>query len=121
MLLFRIGWWVFCWMRRTYPQVQKKYGGTVGVTAVGMFGKGAGWGIPINDHTIDLTLGGIVSKPGVVDRQIAIRDYPSMTVSFDHAIIDGAPAARFTEWLKELIESGYGLTESVVAGPVVAR
>lgn len=115
MLLIRIGWWVFCWMRRTYPQVQKKYGGTVGVTAVGMFGKGAGWGIPINDHTIDITLGGIAEKPGVVDGQIAIHEYLCMTLSFDHAIIDGAPAARFTQRLKELIESGYGLCESELA------
>src|SRR5712692_7226052 len=36
MVFIRIGWWAFCWMRRTYPQVQKKYGGTVGITAVGM-------------------------------------------------------------------------------------
>jgi pyruvate/2-oxoglutarate dehydrogenase complex dihydrolipoamide acyltransferase (E2) component len=109
MLLIRIFWWVFCWMRRTYPQVQKKYGGTVGITAVGMFGKGGGWGIPINDHTIDITLGGIAEKPGVVEGQITIHEYLCMTLSFDHAIIDGAPAVRFTERLKELIESGYGL------------
>jgi hypothetical protein len=32
----------------------------------------------------------------------------------DHDIIDGAPAARFTERLKELIESGYGLPDSTV-------
>jgi len=112
MLLIRIIWWVFCWMRRTYPQVQKKYGGTVGVTAVGMFGKGAGWGIPINDHTIDVTLGGIAEKPGVVDGHIAIGEYLCMTLSMDHTIIDGAPAARFAQQLKELIESGYGLCES---------
>jgi hypothetical protein len=114
MLLIRIIWWVFCWMRRAYPQVQKKYGGTAGVTAVGMFGKGAGWGIPINDHTLDLTLGGIAEKLSVMDGQIAIREYLCMTLSFDHAIIDGAPAARFTQQLKELIESGYGLTESEI-------
>jgi pyruvate/2-oxoglutarate dehydrogenase complex dihydrolipoamide acyltransferase (E2) component len=112
MLLIRIFWWVFCWMRRTYPQVQKKYGGTVGVTAVGMFGKGAGWGIPVNDHTLDLTLGGIAEKPGVVDGHIAIREYLNITLSFNHDLIDGAPAARFTERLKDLIESGYGLSES---------
>ena len=112
MVLIRIGWWAFCWMRQMYPQVQKKYGGTVGVTAVGMFGKGAGWGIPINDHTLDVTLGGVASKPGVIDGQIVIREYLCMTLSFDHAIIDGAPAARFTERLKELIESGYGLCQS---------
>ena len=34
-----------------------------------------------------------------------------ITISFDHDIIDGAPAARFTQRLKELIESGYGLTD----------
>jgi pyruvate/2-oxoglutarate dehydrogenase complex dihydrolipoamide acyltransferase (E2) component len=92
--------------------VQKKYGGTVGVSAVGMFGTGAGWGIPINDHTLDLTLGGVASKPGVVDGHIAIRDYLCITLSFNHDLIDGAPAARFTERLKELIESGYSLYES---------
>jgi pyruvate/2-oxoglutarate dehydrogenase complex dihydrolipoamide acyltransferase (E2) component len=121
MLLIRIFWWVFCWMRRTYPQVQKKYGGTVGISAVGMFGKGGGWGIPINDHTLDLTLGGIAEKPGVVDGQIAIREYLCITLSFNHALIDGAPATRFTERLKELIESGYGLAESEVERPVIAR
>lgn len=109
--LFRIGWWIFCWMRRTYPRVQQKYGGTVGITAVGMFGKGSGWGIPLNDHTLDLTLGGIAEKPCIVDGQIAQREYLSMTLSFDHSIIDGAPASRFSQQLRELIESGYGLCE----------
>ncbi len=32
-----------------------------------------------------------------------------------HDIIDGAPAARFSERLKDLIESGYGLDDSTVA------
>jgi pyruvate/2-oxoglutarate dehydrogenase complex dihydrolipoamide acyltransferase (E2) component len=86
-----------------------------------MFGKGGGWGIPINDHTLDLTLGGIAEKPGVVDGQIAIREYLCITLSFNHALIDGAPATRFTERLKELIESGYGLAESEVERPVIAR
>jgi hypothetical protein len=54
-------------------------------------------------------VGGIGEKPGVVDGQIVIRDCLSLTLSFDHDIIDGAPAARFTQRLKELIESGYGL------------
>ena len=31
-----------------------------------------------------------------------------------HDIIDGAPAARFTQRLKDLIESGYGLPDSTV-------
>ncbi len=109
--LFRIGWSVLWWMSGRYPQVWKKYWGTVGISAVGMFGKGAGWGIPLAGQTLMITLGGIGEKPGVVDGQIAMRDYLSMTISFDHDIIDGAPAARFTQRLKDLIESGYGLID----------
>ena len=61
-----------------------------------------------------ITVGGIGEKPGVLDGQIAIREYLSLTLSFDHDLIDGAPAARFTGRLKELIESGYGLDDSMV-------
>jgi hypothetical protein len=112
LVVFRVIWPIFWWMLGRYPQVQKKYGGTVGLTAVGMFGKGAGWGIPVDYHTFHITLGGIAEKPGVVDGQIAIREYLCMTLSFNHDTIDGAPAARFTERLKDLVESGYGLSES---------
>jgi pyruvate/2-oxoglutarate dehydrogenase complex dihydrolipoamide acyltransferase (E2) component len=97
------------------PQVWKKYRGTVGLTAVGMFGKGVGWGIPLPSHSLCITVGGIGEKPSVVDGQITMRDYLSLTISFDHDIIDGAPAARFTQRLKELIESGYSLDDSTVA------
>ena len=96
------------------PQMWKKYRGTVGLTTVGMFGKGAGWGIPLASHALWMTVGGICEKPGVIDGHIAIRDYLSLTISFDHETIDGAPAARFTERLKELIESSYGLDDSTV-------
>ncbi len=112
--IFRIGWWVLWWRGRISPQVWTKYMGTVGITAVGMFGKGAGWGIPLTGHALYITLGGIGEKPGVVDGQIAIREYLCMTISFDHSIVDGAPAARFTGRLKDLIESGYGLDDSTV-------
>ena len=102
------------WMAERSPQMWKKYRGTVGLTAVGMFGKGAGWGIPLPSHSLWVTVGGIGEKPGVVDGHIAIRQYLSLTISFDHETIDGAPAARFTQRLKELIESGYGLGDSTV-------
>jgi pyruvate/2-oxoglutarate dehydrogenase complex dihydrolipoamide acyltransferase (E2) component len=102
------------WMGERSPQVWKKYRGTVGLTTVGMFGKGAGWGIPLPSHSLWMTVGGIGEKPGVVDGHIAIREYLSLTISFDHEMIDGAPAARFTQRLKDLIESGYGLGDSTV-------
>jgi len=40
---------------------------------------------------------------------IAPREILSLTVGFDHGVVDGAPAARFVRRLVQLIESGYGL------------
>jgi pyruvate/2-oxoglutarate dehydrogenase complex dihydrolipoamide acyltransferase (E2) component len=104
----------FLWMVVRYPQIEKKYRGTVELTAVGMFGKGAAWGIPPASPTLTIIVGGIGEKPGAVDGHITLRDYLSMTISFDHDIIDGAPAARFTQRLNDLIESGSGLFDSTV-------
>ena len=95
------------------PHWRKRLSGTVGVTAVGMFGKGAGWGIPISDYTLQLTLGGIAEKPVVVDGSIAIRELLSLTICADHDVIDGAPLARFAQRFKELVESGSGLDEII--------
>jgi hypothetical protein len=93
------------------PHWIKTYYGTVMVTSIGMFGDGGGWGIPFSNHTLQLTLGGIAQKPGVVKHRIEVREYLSVTISVDHDIVDGAPAARFTQRLKELVESGYGLED----------
>jgi pyruvate/2-oxoglutarate dehydrogenase complex dihydrolipoamide acyltransferase (E2) component len=94
------------------PVWLKRVGGTASVTAVGMFGEGGGWGIPIPLYTLNLTLGGIATKPGIVDGRIEPREYLSVTLSFDHDIVDGAPAARFAERLRGLIEEAYGLTDA---------
>ena len=112
-MLFRPFLWAFGRVARRYPQLWKQFVGTVGITSVGMFGKGAGWGMPPATPTsLMVTVGGIGEKPGVVNGQIAIREYLSLTVSFDHDVVDGAPAARFTMRLKDLIESGFGLADA---------
>jgi len=99
----------FLWALFKNPQMLKEYYGTVLVTSVGMFGTGNGWGIPVPNHSLQITLGGVGEKPGVVDHRIEVRKYLSVTISFDHDIIDGAPVARFLQRLKKLIESGDGL------------
>jgi pyruvate/2-oxoglutarate dehydrogenase complex dihydrolipoamide acyltransferase (E2) component len=110
--LFRPYFWVSTWIGRRYPRAWKRTWGTVTISAVGMFGKGAGWGIPVSSPSLCwITEGGIGQKREVVDGQVAIREFLSLTVSFDHNMIDGAPATRFTERLKDLIESGYGLLD----------
>jgi len=100
---------LFLWILFKNPQLIKDYYGTVLVTSIGMFGTGSGWGIPVPNHTLQLTLGGIGEKPGVVDHRVEVRKYLSITISFDHDLVDGAPAARFIQRLKKLVESGFGL------------
>ncbi len=114
-VLFRPYMWLFWRISSAYPRFRKKQLGTVGITAVGMFGKGAGWGIPASFPTpLMVTVGGIGEKYTIVDGQSVPREYLCLTVSVDHDTVDGAPAARFTERLEELIESGYGLDASLL-------
>ena len=109
-VLFRPFIWAFGWIASRYPQLWKRVVGTVGITSVGMYGEGAGWGIPpATPTTLMLTVGGIGEKQVAVDGQTATREYLSLTISVDHEIVDGAPTVRFVRRLKELIESGYGL------------
>lgn len=95
------------------PQLLKEMNGTVSLTSVGMFGEGGGWGIPVSNHTLQITLGGITERPAFVNDQIENHEYLCVTISFDHDIVDGAPAARFIQRLKELIESSHGIAELV--------
>jgi pyruvate/2-oxoglutarate dehydrogenase complex dihydrolipoamide acyltransferase (E2) component len=88
------------------PRLIKQYRGTVVLTAVGMFGQGGGWGLSLPTHTLGITIGGIDSKPGVIDGKIEVRECLSVTLDFDHDIVDGAPAARFAQRYRELVESG---------------
>ena len=87
-------------------------GGTVAVTAVGMFGHGSGWGLTPAAHSLMLVVGGIARKPAMVEDRIEPREFLNLTVVFDHDVVDGAPAARFVKRIVELIESGYGLAEN---------
>lgn len=98
---------------RRDPTIRASVSGTVGITAVGMFGGGhSGWGLTPMPYSLGLVVGSTAWKPAVVKGRIEPREILNLTVAFDHDVIDGAPAARFTRRLVELIESGYGLAES---------
>jgi pyruvate/2-oxoglutarate dehydrogenase complex dihydrolipoamide acyltransferase (E2) component len=45
----------------------------------------------------------------LVDGLVQAREYLCLTISVDHDVVDGAPAARFGRVLKEYIEVGHGL------------
>ena len=103
-------------MRRN-PALVVAMAGTVGITSVGMFGGGhSGWGVTPSAQNLSLVVGGAAWKPLVIEGEVEPREILNLTVAFNHDVIDGAPATRFTRRLVELIESGYGLDESDVAG-----
>jgi pyruvate/2-oxoglutarate dehydrogenase complex dihydrolipoamide acyltransferase (E2) component len=80
--------------------------GVVGVTAVGMFGSGPMWLVPLTSSTITAAVGSIARRPELVEGVVHEREYLCLTFSFDHDIVDGAPAARFVARLAEILASG---------------
>jgi pyruvate/2-oxoglutarate dehydrogenase complex dihydrolipoamide acyltransferase (E2) component len=100
---------------RLDPTTVVSMAGTVSITAVGMFGQGhSGWGIYAPAQSLELVVGSMAWKPAVVEGRIEPREILHLTVVFDHDVIDGAPAARFTKRLIELIESASGLDEEQI-------
>jgi pyruvate/2-oxoglutarate dehydrogenase complex dihydrolipoamide acyltransferase (E2) component len=57
----------------------KRFGGTVGMSSIGMFGPGGGWGIPIAPPTLMITVGGIVTKPRYVNGSLQPREMLDVT------------------------------------------
>jgi pyruvate/2-oxoglutarate dehydrogenase complex dihydrolipoamide acyltransferase (E2) component len=87
----------------------KRYG-KVAVTAVGMFNKSSVWFIPHGTATVVITVGGIDSKLVKEDDKIIEKEHLCLTVSFNHDIVDGAPASRFMNQFIETVKSGKLLT-----------
>ena len=51
-----------------------------------------------------LGVGRIVEKPVARDGAVVIRPMMTLSLSFDHRIVDGAPAAKFLQRIKQLVE-----------------
>jgi pyruvate/2-oxoglutarate dehydrogenase complex dihydrolipoamide acyltransferase (E2) component len=85
--------------------MQKRYG-VVGVTAVGMFGAGSLWLVPLTNATVTAAIGSIARRPVLVDGSAQEHEFLCLTLSFDHDIVDGAPAARFARRFAEILSSG---------------
>lgn len=86
-------------------RMAKNYG-KVAVTAVGMYSKEAVWFIPHGSATVLITVGSISKKVIEINGQFVSREHLCITASFDHNIVDGAPAARFINQFAETISSG---------------
>jgi pyruvate/2-oxoglutarate dehydrogenase complex dihydrolipoamide acyltransferase (E2) component len=100
-------------------QMMERYG-AIGVTAVGMFGpkNQALWLIPlVGGATVGVAVGGIVERPCIRDGQLESREHLCLTITFNHDIVDGAPAARFVKRFSELLRSGELLANEIDIAP----
>lgn len=81
-------------------------GATITITNLGSYGS-VDWFTPIinQPESAILGVGRIVKEPVVFEEKITIRSMMRLSLSFDHRIIDGAPAAEFLGILLKLIES----------------
>lgn len=82
-------------------------GGTFTITSLGAFGIDAFTPVINYPEAAILGVGRIAPRPTVVDGQLAVRTMCTLSLVFDHRLVDGAPAARFLAYLKEIIEEPY--------------
>ena len=80
-------------------------GGTFTVTNLGAFGVDSFTPIINPPETAILGLGRIKPKPVAIEHLLGIRQMVTLSLSFDHRLIDGAPAARFLQRICQLIEN----------------
>ncbi len=79
-------------------------GGTFTITSVGNIGGVLATPILNTPEVAILGVNQIKERPVVIDGEIVIRRMVYFSSSFDHRVIDGAVAARFTTALKNILE-----------------
>lgn len=82
-------------------------GGTFTVSNAGMFGVEVFTPIINWPECAILGVGRIAEKAVVRDGQIVARPMMWLSLTFDHRIVDGAPAAQFLDRVRRLLESPY--------------
>lgn len=78
-------------------------GGTFTITNLGAYGIDAFTPILHAPQVAILGVGRVVEKPVVRDGEIVVRPMMVLSLTFDHRIVDGAPAARFLQRVVELL------------------
>jgi len=78
-------------------------GGTFTISNLGMFGVDTFAPVINPPESAILGIGRIVKKPVVVNDQITIRSVMTLTLVFDHRVIDGAQAARFLQSINKIL------------------
>jgi pyruvate dehydrogenase E2 component (dihydrolipoamide acetyltransferase) len=86
-------------------------GGTFTVSNLGMYGVDSFHAIVNAPQAAILAVGRIVDRVVAVDGVPAVRPILSLTMSFDHRVVDGARGAEFLDTLAALAEEPAGLVD----------
>jgi len=82
-------------------------GGTFTITSLGTYDVDAFTPVINLPEAAILGVGRIAEKAVVRDGNIVARHMWTLSLVFDHRLVDGAPAARFLGYIKDLIEEPY--------------
>ncbi|MHC1785237.1 MAG: 2-oxo acid dehydrogenase subunit E2 [Anaerolineaceae bacterium] len=82
-------------------------GGTFTITSLGAYGVDAFTPVINLPEAAILGVGRIAQKVVPVKGDAVIRSMVTLSLVFDHRLVDGAPAARFLGYIRELIEEPY--------------
>ncbi len=87
-------------------------GGTFTVTNLGMFDVDIFTPLINPPQCAILGVGRIAERPVVVEGKVLPKPTMTLSLSFDHRIVDGVPAAKFLRTVKELVEDARGLAQN---------
>jgi len=79
-------------------------GGTFTITNLGMYDIDAFAPIINLPEIAILGVGRIQDKPAVYNGELCIRKLMWLSLTFDHRLVDGGPASRFLQYIKQLVE-----------------
>jgi pyruvate dehydrogenase E2 component (dihydrolipoamide acetyltransferase) len=82
-------------------------GGTFTITNLGMYDIDAFTPIINLPECAILGVGRLREVPAIHEGQVCARKMMALSLTFDHRLVDGAPAARFMRRIKELVEQPY--------------
>jgi pyruvate dehydrogenase E2 component (dihydrolipoamide acetyltransferase) len=86
---------------------EELFGGTFTLTNLGMFGIDSFTPIINLPECAILGVGRIKTQPVFAGDQVVARKVMWLSLSFDHRLVDGAPAARFMQRVVQLIDHPY--------------
>ena len=82
-------------------------GGTFTISNLGMFGLDSFTAVINPPESGILAVGMIEQMPVAKESEIVIRPILNLTLTYDHRVVDGAPAAQFLSRIKEYLEKPY--------------